>query len=127
MAKSGSSTMGVPQKSWPSEGKLNGASKQGGRRSGSLGGIATERRSSLMQTETINQRRRQLLGPIVAAPVVMAGNVPLLTDTESLTGRHEVRLRFVPPGFHPGLWAAALTLAGLTLADIARRQRSSRH
>lgn len=29
-------------------------------------------------------------------PIVTAGNVPLLTDTESLTGRHELRLRLRP-------------------------------
>jgi hypothetical protein len=32
-------------------------------------------------------------GPLPGAPVVMAGNVPLLTDVESASGRHEVRLR----------------------------------
>jgi hypothetical protein len=30
------------------------------------------------------------------APVITAGNVPLLTDTESLAGRHELRLRLRP-------------------------------
>jgi hypothetical protein len=33
---------------------------------------------------------------ITGAVVIMAGNVPLVTDTESLTGRHEVRLRLRP-------------------------------
>jgi hypothetical protein len=31
--------------------------------------------------------------PLPGSPVVMAGNVPLLTDTESASGRHELRLR----------------------------------
>jgi hypothetical protein len=31
--------------------------------------------------------------PLPGAPVVMAGNAPLLTDSESPTGRHELRLR----------------------------------
>jgi hypothetical protein len=31
--------------------------------------------------------------PLPGAPVVMAGNVPLVTDSESLSGRHELRLR----------------------------------
>jgi hypothetical protein len=35
-------------------------------------------------------------GPLPGGPVVMAGNVPLLTDSESPTGRHEVRLRLRP-------------------------------
>ncbi|MBP3954699.1 VWA domain-containing protein [Gemmata sp. G18] len=35
-------------------------------------------------------------GPLSGSPVVMAGNVPLLTDTESATGRHEVQLRLRP-------------------------------
>jgi hypothetical protein len=30
------------------------------------------------------------------APVVMAGNIPLLTDTEGTSGRHELRLRLRP-------------------------------
>lgn len=34
--------------------------------------------------------------PLPGSPVVMAGNVMLLTDTESATGRHEVRLRLRP-------------------------------
>jgi hypothetical protein len=34
--------------------------------------------------------------PLPGGPVVMAGNVPLLTDTESATGRHELRLRLRP-------------------------------
>ncbi len=32
-------------------------------------------------------------GPLPGSPVVMAGNVPLLTDTESASGRHEIQLR----------------------------------
>jgi hypothetical protein len=35
-------------------------------------------------------------GPLPGGPVVMAGNVALLTDAESPTGRHEVRLRLRP-------------------------------
>lgn len=35
-------------------------------------------------------------GPLPGAPVVMAGNVVLLTDAESATGRHELRLRLRP-------------------------------
>jgi hypothetical protein len=34
--------------------------------------------------------------PLPGAPVVMAGNVPLVTDSESVTGRHEVRFRLRP-------------------------------
>jgi hypothetical protein len=34
--------------------------------------------------------------PLPGSPVVMAGNVPLLTDSESATGRHELRLRLRP-------------------------------
>lgn len=34
--------------------------------------------------------------PLPGAPAVMAGNVPLLTDTEFASGRHEVRLRLRP-------------------------------
>jgi hypothetical protein len=34
--------------------------------------------------------------PLSGAPVVMAGNVALLTDSESASGRHEVRLRLRP-------------------------------
>jgi hypothetical protein len=34
--------------------------------------------------------------PLPGAPVVMAGNVSLLTDTESASGRHELRLRLRP-------------------------------
>jgi hypothetical protein len=34
--------------------------------------------------------------PLPGAPVVMAGNVTLVTDTESAGGRHEVRLRLRP-------------------------------
>jgi hypothetical protein len=34
--------------------------------------------------------------PLPGAPVVMAGNVPLLTDSESAGGRHELRLRLRP-------------------------------
>jgi hypothetical protein len=34
--------------------------------------------------------------PLPGVPVVMAGNVPLLTDAESASGRHELRLRLVP-------------------------------
>jgi hypothetical protein len=34
--------------------------------------------------------------PLPGAPVVMAGNVPLLTDSESVGGRHEVRFRLRP-------------------------------
>ncbi len=35
-------------------------------------------------------------GALPGAPVVMAGNVPLLTDAESASGRHELRLRLRP-------------------------------
>jgi hypothetical protein len=35
-------------------------------------------------------------GPLPGAPVVMAGNVSLLTDSESASGLHEVRLRLRP-------------------------------
>jgi hypothetical protein len=34
--------------------------------------------------------------PLPGAPVVMAGNVPLVTDAESATGRHELRVRVRP-------------------------------
>lgn len=34
--------------------------------------------------------------PLPGAPVVMAGNVALVTDSESASGRHEVRLRLRP-------------------------------
>jgi hypothetical protein len=33
---------------------------------------------------------------LAGAPVIMAGNVPLLTDTEGPSGRHDVRLRLRP-------------------------------
>lgn len=34
--------------------------------------------------------------PLPGAPVVMAGNVPLVTDAETASGRHELRLRLRP-------------------------------
>lgn len=34
--------------------------------------------------------------PLPGSPVVMAGNVPLVTDAEAATGRHELRLRVRP-------------------------------
>ncbi len=33
---------------------------------------------------------------VPGAPIVMAGNIPLLTDTEGASGRHELRLRLRP-------------------------------
>ena len=33
---------------------------------------------------------------VPGAPVILAGNVPLLTDAESVTGRHDLRLRLRP-------------------------------
>src|SRR5262249_35777160 len=33
---------------------------------------------------------------VPGAPVILAGNVPLLTDAESATGRHDLRLRLRP-------------------------------
>ena len=35
-------------------------------------------------------------GTLEGSPVIMAGNVPLLTDAESTAGRHTLRLRFRP-------------------------------
>lgn len=50
--------------------------------------------------------------PLTGAPIVMAGNVPLLTDTEFLSGRHEIQLRLQPdlstltdaPGWPALMW-----------------------
>jgi hypothetical protein len=68
--------------------------------------------------------------PLPGAPVVMAGNTPLLTDSESASGRHEVRLRLRPdlstftqapawPAFVWNLvnWRAAF-LPGLDRANV---------